>query len=101
MFCSILYYKELGEHIRRYYIEKRNILKNLDQEISDKIEGELYFFLKPFNGRLENSKIEEEILVFSHVKKRYSNKVLKKWHLFVMLIKNKDLIRYRKFDLKP
>jgi hypothetical protein len=57
-FCSILYYRELAEQIRRYRIEKE-IVKRMDSTSSD---GEIYFSLKEFTGKLRNEPLKRKIV---------------------------------------
>jgi hypothetical protein len=79
-FCSILYYKNLSNHINHFKIEKRMIQTNLT---SDQVCRIAYFTGRAINDRLANKKI-------------YNTKILNKWHLLIMLDRNKSIIRYRK-----
>ena len=95
-FCSVLYYKHLAEHIRRYKIQKRDL--NLDENESD----ELFVKLTKFNGRLSISEAAEQIplsnMYMSLDNKRiYNKKIVNRWHLFLRLNLNKELMVYRKY----
>lgn len=79
-FCSILYYKNLSNHISHFKIEKRRIQTNLTR---DKVCRIADFTGRAINDRLANKKI-------------YNTKILNKWHLLIMLDRNKSIIRYRK-----
>ncbi len=93
-FCSILYYKDLAEHIRRYRIEKSYILSK-NYPIAFNFE-QVSFFIKEFTGKLsdDNKIIKEEDT------KIYNKKILNKWHLFVRLSLNQELIQYRSHNIK-
>lgn len=79
-FCSILYYRDLSEHLRRYRNEKRRILE------TEEIDYRMIFKLKKFNGYLPPDTNRKQI---------YSKKNLNKWHLLLRLSLNKELIDYR------
>jgi hypothetical protein len=96
-FCSILYYRELAEQIRRYRIEKE-IVKRMDSTSSD---GEIYFSLKEFTGKLRNEPLKGRSSTNDQLKiKVYKKHILNRWHLFVRLTLNKELIAYRGHNLK-
>ena len=97
-FCSILYYRELAEQIRRYRIEKE-IVKAMDSISSD---GEIYFSLKAFTGKLRNEPFEPLKGKSSPRDqfKIYKKHILNRWHLFLRLTLNKELIVYRGHNLK-
>ena len=95
-FCSVLYYKHLAEHIRRYKIQKRDL--NLNENESD----ELFVKLTKFNGRLSISEAAEQIplsnMYMSLDSRRiYNKKIVNRWHLFLRLNLNKELMAYRKY----
>ena len=82
-FCSVLYYKDLAEHIRRYRTEKNSILRN--EHIIDYNLIELR--MKKFIGLLPY-KSESN-------KRKYNKRILNKWHLILRLALNKELTIYR------
>ena len=92
-FISILYYRDLGEYIRRHHVEKRLLSRFYPDQI---------FKLDKFSGLLPSGK---ELPIHSYIKqlgvssrvtgRKYNRHVLNRWHLIVMLANNKDLIRYR------
>ena len=91
-FCSILYYKELSLHIRRYRFEKFALLKKLRNK-------EAKVNLKKFNGRLLGEEVFLELEHFN-VKppkiKTYNKTIVNRWHLYLRLLMNKELVVYRK-----
>jgi hypothetical protein len=96
-FCSILYYRDLAEHIKRYRAEKE-ILKTLD---TSGFGDEIYFSLKPFIGKLINESILKEKSQEKQFLKRksYQQLVLNRWHVLLRLALNKELIKYRRHNL--
>ena len=87
-FCSLLYYPELSDHIKRFLIESRNVGNYLE--------------LPEFIGK---TKREKKIFgFFSEVNKTfivkrtkvYNVNIVNRWHVFVMLNKYKALIMFRK-----
>ena len=96
-FCSILYYRELAEQIRRYRIEKE-IVKAMDSFSSD---GEIYFSLEEFTGKLRNEPLKGKSSTKDQLKiKIYKKHILNRWHLYLRLTLNKELIAYRGHNLK-
>ena len=93
-FCSILYYRNLAEHIRRYKIEKE-LVKALETKNANK---EIYFKLKTFSGYplLNDPSSNEEKWT---TKTCYSQHVKNRWHLIIRLSLNKELIQYRRHNL--
>ena len=53
------------------------------------------FRIKKFTGRVLDSAAENEALL----KRKYKKNILNKWHLLLMLHRNKSLIKYGKFNL--
>ena len=97
-FCSVLYYKHLAEHIRRYKIQKHDL--NLNENDSD----ELFVKLTKFNGRLSISEGNESLSKFytSHDGSRLYNKaIVNRWHVMLRLSINKELLVYRKHNITP
>jgi len=93
-FCSILYYRDLAEHIRRYKIEKE-IVKALDAKNSP--NKMLHYALRKFRGKLTNETFLKEKYA---QKKTYNHLVLNRWHIMLRLHLNKELIQYRRHNLK-
>jgi hypothetical protein len=110
-FCSLLYYKDLSEHLRRFKIEKAYAEKFIGKD--ERIK------MATFTGRvppvfhmqdsssprrtaesIANSKFNKNNrdvqlnLLGKH--KKYNQFIVNKWHVIAMLDRNKTLIRYRK-----
>ena len=79
-FCSILYYNHLDKHVKRYLIEKRKI-EEKSKEVTVQLKG--------FDGRLRSKIIKKG-------SKTYCKIIVNRWHLLVILDKNKILLAYRK-----
>jgi len=97
-FCSILYYPDLAEHLRRYKIEKK-IVQVMEMNNCD---DDIYFSLRKFRGKLTkefvlNKKLGEKQIL---KKKVYNQLVLNRWHLFIRLNLNKELIPFRSHNLR-
>ena len=96
-FLSILYYPDLEEHIKRYYKEKKlfddKILKNESYKVC----------LKDFTGVLEEDNSQNVVMdkKTKLPKRKYNTTFVNKWHVLLMLHKNKQLIPYRKWNIKP
>ena len=93
-FCSLLYYKGLSEQIRRFNIQKKQIMIDESLQVGTSIK------IKDFVGRLS---ISEPSDVLSHLSEKYKGKksykklIVNRWHLYLMMEKNKQLIYYRKY----
>ena len=95
-FCSILYYRDLGEHIRRHFKEKNKISKRI-------LDNESYsVHMRSFTGILTEEIIKPGDIKIKNKKsqKSYNKTILNKWYLLLMLHYNKQLIRYRKSHIK-
>jgi hypothetical protein len=106
-FCSILYYKDLAVHIKRFILE-RNLLKAkamIDHQ-------EKYYFMRNFSGKLTNIVVKPDL---DQVKvdetrssdanerphqKTYKKCIVNKWHVFVKLSMNKELIQYKHHNIR-
>jgi hypothetical protein len=97
-FCSLLYYKDLSDHIRNHRIEK--IEKGLDESI------EKNYTLKPsnFNKRpLNEFNVHPFVVKKSNLHqpmRSYNRKILNRWHLFLRLSINIELTSCRKHRMK-
>jgi hypothetical protein len=87
-FCSILYYKDLGVHIKLYKKEK-NLLK------VDSVER--FFFMKKFSGKLSNETQKNQE---NKTTKIYKKHIINRWHVLVKLSLNKELIQFRRHNLR-
>ena len=87
-FCSILYYKDLGVHIKLYKIE-RNLLR------VDSVEK--FFFMKTFSGKLPNETHKNQE---NKTTKTYKKHIVNRWHVLVKLSLNKELIQFRRHNLR-
>lgn len=85
-FCSILYYADLDEHIRRYRHEKYAMRRELSHDE--------FLALRKFKGKLEPIGSDENVSL--KASKGYNKRIVNKWHLLVMLKQNLSLIKYRK-----
>jgi len=94
-FCSILYYQDLAEHIRRYRMEKK-IIKAIEK---NNLNEEIHYSLKKFSGKLLNEpeKSDEGPIL---KKKIYKQLVLNRWHVLLRLTLNKELIVYRRHNIR-
>ena len=88
-FCSLLYYKNLQIQIKNYKKERRNIEEKIN------MNNKFSFRIKKFTGRVLDSAAENEALL----KRKYKKNILNKWHLLLMLHRNKSLIKYRSSNL--
>lgn len=86
-FCSLLYYKNLREHIAEYKLERRRVEKILN------LNDEFSFRIKKFTGRSQATSAEKL------GNKRYKKRIVNKWHVVLTLQMNKSLIKYRKHNL--
>jgi hypothetical protein len=88
-FLSLLYYKSLSEHLRRYKIEK--VL------FGDEEDEDNYLKIKKFRGKLSAiGPSDPNIISKVFTSKLYKKRIVNKWHLLVFLSKNPSLIKYRK-----
>ena len=88
-FCSLLYYKDLSEHLRRYKIQRRAVLSSPEFDATN-----TKIYLSKFTGRLY-----EPISPSSFHRtptKNYKTRVVIRWHLYLRMTLNKDIIKYRK-----
>lgn len=90
-FCSVLYYKHLEEHIKRYRKAKR--LAN------EETDDEFFFKLAKFKGRLSLTGPTDPSEVKLNHDRIYTKRIVNKWHLFLRLHLNKELIQYRKENI--
>lgn len=110
-FCSILYYKGLTEHLHRYKKQRRALMLNGELESGMRVE------MRDFTGRLSISPIKlDEPSGHSHLdgdgqnenatsriklmKRTYKTQVLIRWHLFLRMTLNKEIIKYRRVNLR-
>ena len=118
-FISILYYKNLDEHIQMYRFEKYHM--------NNEIDDDEFLNLKKFKGRLAhhhhsigfkgtiadddvikksakslpNSHKHDEMLTELKENKKVTNKmIVNRWHVFLILSQNMALIQYRKHNIK-
>lgn len=89
-FCSILYYKNLRNHIEKYKLERKLILSRIN--ISDEYD----FRIKKFIGKLVPTGVSDSKIL----KKKYNKHIVNKWHVIFMLHSNKSLIKYRAHNIK-
>ena len=89
-FLSLLYYKNLDEHVRRFQIEKKIFKEQEDDKNMLK--------MRTFIGRLSISGPPDPIQMLhnKYIHKSYNIRVLIRWHLLLLLSKNKQLIYFRK-----
>ncbi len=92
-FCSLLYYKDLDQHMRNHRIEK--LLIPLDDSLKE------YFILRPvkFIEKPSNKYKIHPILIslnYNPRKFEYNKKIVNRWHLFLRLSINIELTIYRR-----
>ena len=80
-FCSILYYHDLNEQI---YKRKHEKLENMNIIVKQN----------------EENITKYSMINLSSAKKTYKRVPFNKWHLYIRLWLNKELIQYRKHNLK-
>lgn len=108
-FCSILYYKDLSEHLRRYRKQRRMLASNGEFAGADvkvqmnEFTGRLCeddFGLAaahPNGGGASNGGFDDSISARKQlIRREYKTQVVIRWHLFAIMSMNKDLIKYRK-----
>ena len=92
-FCSLLYYKNLSEHVRRYKLEKKRIVTE------SKLKTDEHLYIKEFDGYLPDMHEYDEDKVANAKSlasfKVYNRALVNKWHVMVMLHRNRLLIPYR------
>ena len=101
-FCSLLYYKDLSEHIQRYKKQRRALMngENIDA-------NNVRVSLNKFNGRLSEGNVsldrnntKHELVAPSEKRKlmlrNYNPRILTRWHLYLRMTLNKEIIKYRK-----
>ena len=97
-FCSILYYRDLAEHIKCYNKEKRRLL--VSQSDTKK-----YYFMKKFGNKLDRQRLildddEQKSSITNSSTKKYNKTIVNRWHLLLRLDSNKELIQFRKHQIK-
>ena len=105
-FCSILYYRDLAEHIHRFKNEKKILAismmnkENINQNTLD--EAEIYFFINKLGGQHAKDSLNRSEPEFSssRTKKQYKKYLVNKWHVMLRLTRNKELIQYRRHHIK-
>jgi hypothetical protein len=105
-FVSILYYQDLGEHIKMHKLEKHRLNKELktnDEYLKMKtFTGSQYIFNNDVIESNNNQSSGGQFNLKKIEKKSFRNKtIINKWHLILMLCRNKSLIKYRKIHIKP
>ena len=85
-FCSILYYRDLAEHIRRYKIEKE-LVKSMRLSKNEANDEKVQFFLKKFGGKLSkelHNETSNHITSDNKRSKRVYNKfIVNRWHVLI------------------
>ena len=106
-FCSILYYKDLAEHVKNHNKEKKYLIaitKHTDGNESDKKK---YYFMKKFGNKMARQQDLNETEDMNKTndtqmskKKVYNKTIVNKWHLLIRLNLNKELIQFRKNNIR-
>ena len=91
-FCSILYYKNLRNHIDNYKIEREFITDNYNFD-----KNKYSLRVKKFDGK--SSSIISNTINQSN-KKQYNKYIVNKWHVLVFIHNNKSLLRYRAHNIR-
>ena len=79
-FCSVLYYHDLNEQI---YKRKHEKLENMSINVK----------------QYKENRTKYSMINLSSTKKTYKRVPYNKWHLYLRLWLNKELIQYRKHNL--
>jgi hypothetical protein len=86
-FCSLLYYKNLRDHVHNYRIERKCIENGINMNDEFRIK------IVEFTGK--------PIAIQQDTKhKAYKKFIVNRWCVILMLHYNKSLIKYRKHHLK-
>ena len=96
-FCSILYYRDLAEHIKCYNKEKRRLL-------ASQSDTKKYYFMKKFGSKLDRQQLildgdEQKSSITNSSTKKYNKTIVNRWHLLLRLDSNKELIQFRKHQI--
>ena len=89
-FLSILYYKDLNDHIRQFRIERNNLMKEHLNPKAIKINK--------FNGKLKTSDVSFQ-LQSKKIMRNYNKTILNRWCLYITLSNNFNLLIYRKHNI--
>lgn len=87
-FCSVLYYKNLRQHIDEYKLERKIIQDKLN------LSDEYIIRIRKFTGKthlIDENKVETA--------KKYNKFIVNKWHVILMIHNNKSLIKYRAHNI--
>jgi hypothetical protein len=103
-FCSILYYKDLAVHIKRFVLERSQLKARALIDNHEK-----HYFMRNFSGKLTQIPLKPDLgqvkedeassSVGMH-QKTYKKCIVNKWHVFVKLSMNKELIQFRHHNIK-
>ena len=96
-FCSLLYYKDLDQHVRIHRIEK--MLIPFDDSLKK------YYIIRPakfIQKPLDQYEIHPILtkLNYSPKKLNYNKTIVNRWHLYVRLSVNIELTIYRKNKIR-
>ena len=91
-FCSILYYKNLRNHIDNYKLERQFIKNNYNYN-----QNEFSLRVATFDGKsgLIKSNTNDQ-----SIKKKYNQFIVNKWHVLVFIHNNKSLLKYRAHNIR-
>ncbi len=88
-FCSILYYKNLRNHVNNYKLERKHVQDYYNLDENDSI------IMSRFTGKSSQVKMNT-----NHIAKKIYNKfIVNKWHVILFIHKNKSLIRFRSHNI--
>ena len=94
-FCSILYYKNLRNHIDNFKLERQFIKNNYNYN-----QNEFSLRVKKFDGKSSLIKSNNDNNDQSSFKKKYNQFIVNKWHVLIFIHNNKSLIRYRAHNIR-
>jgi hypothetical protein len=94
-FCSILYYKNLRNHIDNYKLERQFIKNNYNYN-----QNEFSLRVKKFDGKSSLIKSNNDNNDQSSFKKKYNQFIVNKWHVLIFIHNNKSLLRYRAHNIR-
>ena len=107
-FCSILYYKGLSEHLKRYRQQRHELLASGDLD-----NASIKIYPSKFTGQLSGtgserptgsghltSDVEKAASSNRLLKRNYKTRVVIRWHLYLRMTLNKEIIKYRKIYMK-
>ena len=106
-FCSILYYRDLAEHVKNHNKEKKYLIAITKHNDGNESDKKKYYFMKKFGNKMARQQELNEAEDMNRTnetpiskKKVYNKTIVNKWHLLIRLNLNKELIQFRKNNIR-